>query len=184
MSTRSESRPASAAELGNAFGSPAGDLHHAVRLETARLLKQSDGDAALAIRTVVDRLALMGLVDSDETAVLQELSDISFAVAAGKKDPTAAYLTVRKAHAELASSGHASGTALAVASSVLGSFTLDPDPGGSGLAVTYARTTYGTQGAAIGAARGGLLGGPLGGVLGGEIGGLVGGVVDSCLDKK
>jgi len=148
------------------------------------LLKQSDGDVALAIRSVIERLSLMGLVDSGETAMLQELSDVSFDVAAGKKDPTAAYLTVRRAHARLASSGHASGTALAVASSVLGSFTLDPDPGGSGLVVTYARTSYGTQGAAIGAALGGLLGGPVGGVLGGEIGGLVGGVVDSCLDKK
>jgi hypothetical protein len=118
MTTQLEFRPVSAAGPVNTFGSPAGDLHHAVRVETARLLKQSDGDAARAIRAVIDRLAVMGLIQPDETAVLQELSDIFFEVAAGKKEPTLAYLTVRKAHAELVGSGHASGTALALASSV------------------------------------------------------------------
>ena len=157
-----------------------GDLQHAARTEVRRILEQSKGDPVEQSAALHRRLVELGHLREDEAQALTRLAKLSTAAGEGKADATAAYLESRAVLDGLFATGTASPLALAVASSAVGSYEVQPSPDGSGT-VVFAKSngSWEHRGAAAGAIIGGAFG-PEGALIGGAIGGVVGAIVDDC----
>ena len=157
-----------------------GDLQHAARAEVRRILEQSKGDPVQQSASLHRRLAELGQLRDGEADALTKLAKLGTAAGDGTADATSAYLESRAVLDGLFASGTASPLALAIASSAVGSYDVQPSSDGAGT-VVFAKSngSWEHRGAAAGAIIG-LAFGPEGSLIGGAIGGVVGAIVDDC----
>ncbi|TDD71366.1 hypothetical protein E1262_07135 [Jiangella aurantiaca] len=169
-------------ELQPSIGVGAGDLQHAVRAETARILRETKGDALAQSKLLLGRIRDLDLITEAEVDSLYRLAEIEHEAAAERTDAGRAYLESRAIYNDLLARGGASPVALVLASSSVGSYTITGSPDRSG-GVVFKKNTgaWESRGQKIGALVGANWG-PAGAAIGGAIGGAVGAAVDGCLD--
>jgi hypothetical protein len=174
-----------AMELTPLIGVGMSDLHHAVRSEVARILKQSRGNPRAQSKLLIAKLRDMNLINNREDDVLNKLVTLADESGNGKRSGKEAYLESRELLTKMLTEGRASPVALVIASSAVGSYSMDNGADGSDT-VTIAKksnTSWESRGTLAGAIIGGALGGAVGGAIGGAVGGLVGAAVDECKGK-
>lgn len=163
-----------------AIGVGAGDLQYAVRAEVENVVARTKGDVLAQTKLLIAMLRTRDLITDAEVTTLTRFAELD--TQASKRQITAqqAYLESRSVLNTMLASGGATGVALAIASSVVGSYSVT-DGGNGSEAVTLARSDghWATRGAITGAIVGGIWG-PLGAAVGGAVGGAVGDVVDHC----
>ncbi|GGM13754.1 hypothetical protein [Nakamurella endophytica] len=157
------------------------ELHQAVRAEADRIVRETKGDVAAQTAVLYGMLRRRGLLQDDEVETLSALARLGAGTADGDGDARTAFFRARDVHSALLASGTASPVALALASSAVGSYSVEPAPGGSGVTV-YAKNQgeWEKRGAALGALIGADWGAG-GAAIGGLIGGAVGAAVDKCV---
>jgi hypothetical protein len=169
-------------EISGIVGIGAGDLQQATRAEARRILKDTKGDELAQLRQLLDRLREQGLVTAADVKSLQQLQRINSDAQAGKRSGQDAYFASRETFHAMLAGGAASPVALAIASSAVGSFAIEPGPDGAGaVAVAAARNRWSQTGATVGAAIGSIWGRD-GATIGAAVGGAIGGAVDDCLE--
>ena len=160
-----------------------GDLVHAVRAETKRIREQSKGDLPTQLRIILERLKVSGLITEVEGRDLQTLFDLGNNGQSGSRTATFMYTESRGILDAMLARDDVGPVALAIASTTVGSFSLDLDDEDSGTVVMKASSNRWQQvGAAAGAWIGARLGGAEAGGLGAIIGGAIGSAVDDCLE--
>ena len=158
------------------------DLQHAARAEIGRIIKETKGNELAQTKLLYGRLRELGLLTEAELKVVTRLAEIGHRAGTARGDAKKAYFESRDLHNTLLARGDANPVALVIASSAVGSYTIDENPDGSGT-VVFKKSSgdWEGRGAAAGAVIGSIWG-PLGAAVGGAVGGLVGHAVDECKD--
>lgn len=170
-------------DLSGVVGIGAGDLQQATRAEARRIRQETRGDVLSQLRLLLERLKAENLITDADAESLQRLFAASEEARASRQGVYEAYFQSREVFYSMQASGQAGPVALAIASSTVGSYSINPGTDGSGTVVmAAANNRWATVGAAAGAEIGGRLLGEGGAALGATIGGAIGGAVDECLE--
>jgi hypothetical protein len=167
-------------EITPAIGVGAGDLLQAARAEVDSIVARTKGDVLQQSKLLIAMLRDRDLVTGTEVDRLTRLAEIDAQVGAGHATAKQAYFESRHLYNMLLADGGASGVALVLASSAVGSYSISDGKGGSD-SVVFAKSDghWANRGALTGAVIGSVWG-PLGAAVGGAVGGAVGDVVDHC----
>jgi hypothetical protein len=158
------------------------DLMEATRTETRRIIEAAEGDPIREYELLLDKLASLQLINSDESKHLVRLYQRVVEAGDGKCPPAEAYFEARAHRDSMLADGHASPLAVTLASATVGSYGVTQGSDGGPVIVAYAKTFTGI-GTAAGAIIGGLLGGGAGATIGGLVGGALGGIIDGKKSK-
>ena len=146
--------------------SRAGDLQQATRAEARRTRQETRGDVPSQLRLLLKRLKNENLITDADAESVQRLFAVSGEARAGKQAVHDAYFQSREIQS-MQASGQAGPVALAIASSTVGSYSINPGTDGSDTVVmAAANNRWATVGSAVGAAIGGRLLGEGGAALG------------------
>jgi hypothetical protein len=163
-------------ELGIGIG--VGDLQSAAARELARLLKEARGNRAKAVKSVLERLHALSIINDADLRSLTRMFELGFKAADANGSVARQYFDARQLYDEMLATGTSTSTALALAASSIGSYQTVSE-GETGVIYKTSSTSYKQELAIAGAAIGGLFGQPAFGAI---IGGTIGAIVDDCKD--
>jgi len=168
-------------ELAPTIGVGVSDLQQAVRAEVDRISKETKGDELAQCKLLFGMLRERDLLTDTEVTAMSRLAQVGHEVGAGKTSARDAYFESRDMYNKLLADGKASPVALVLASSAVGSYSINEDPDGSGVVIFLDNNgSWATRGASVGTAIGLAIGGATGALIGGAVGGAIGAAVDKC----
>jgi hypothetical protein len=145
-------------ELAPAIGVGVSDLQQAVRAEVDRISKETKGDELAQCKLLFGMLRERDLLTDTEVTAIFRLAEVGHEVGAGKTSARDPYFESRDMYNKLLADGKASPAALVLASSAVGSYSINEDPDRSGVVIFL-------KNGGIWAARGAAAGAQIGSVI-------------------
>jgi hypothetical protein len=156
------------------------DLSNAIRAEVDRISKQAHGNHLAEMKIIYDKLVELEFMTEEEATISHKLVELSVKAHGNQMSAKDAYFESRDLHTKMLAGMKASPVAIAIASGIVGSYSIDRDEDGE--VVITPGSKFQELGAGVGAFIGGLAGGGAAGAgFGAWLGGKVGGMVDDCL---